>query len=298
MILLLLVFRGLAFAQEPKADLLQAPTGLDPSTNKSRASTNAPYKTPPNRIIEFSVPLSQTAKLSVANSRNPAVEIARAAIAVPLGFDPEVPTPILLVCGSSDGDGSSIRVMPAYTNVALRLGWIVIAADSPFGKPPNDSPPWRWAMVSSLLDHMNKTWPASRRWPIVAAGVSGGGKWAGVVGAILTQKGYNLIGLFMGGVNQDMASEAAKLYDPAIKYKQVPIYLSSGTSDKIATPQHHNDVKESLLSSGFTTVRLESFKGGHALSEPELRTALNWFMEQYVKGTKPAAEAKSPEVTK
>src|SRR5690349_10386116 len=109
MILLLLVFRGLAFAQEPKADLLQAPPALDPSTNKSRVSTNAPYKTPPNRIIEFSVPLSQSAKLSVANSRNPAVETARAAIAVPLGFDPEVPTPILLVCGSSDGDGSSIR---------------------------------------------------------------------------------------------------------------------------------------------------------------------------------------------
>jgi hypothetical protein len=114
--------------------------------------------------------------------------------------------------------------MVAFTNVALRLGWILIAADGPAGKPPDDSPPWRWAMTSSLLDHINKAWPGSRRWPIASAGISGGGKWAGVMGAILSQKGYNLIGVFMGGVNQDFASEAAKVYDPAIRFKQVPIY--------------------------------------------------------------------------
>src|SRR5688572_21151374 len=126
-------------------------------------STNTPYRTPPNRIIEFMVPLSPSAKVSVLSSRNPAVEYARAAIAVPLGFDPEIPTPILLICSTSDGDASSIRVMPAFTNVALRLGWVVIAADPPFGKPQNDSPPWRWAMTSSLLEHIHKNWPGSKK---------------------------------------------------------------------------------------------------------------------------------------
>ena len=185
--------------------------------------------------------------------------------------------------GTSDGDASSIRAMHAFTNIALRLGWVVIAADGPLGKPANDSPPWRWAMVSSLLDHMHKNWEGSKRWPIACAGYSGGGKWAGVMGAILARQNYNLVGVFMAAVNEDYASEAAKLYEPAVKYKQVPIYLSSGTDDKLATPQHHSLVKENLLHNGFNTVRLETFKGGHALSEDELRTGLKWFLEEYTK---------------
>jgi hypothetical protein len=258
------------------------------------ASTNAPYRMPELRILEFPVNLTPAARTSVSNSKNPMVDFARAAIAVPRGFDRELPTPILLVNGTSDGDASSIRLMPSYTNVALRMGWIVIAADGPLGKPLNDSPPWRWAMVSSLLEHMNRTWPGSRRWPIASAGTSGGGKWSGVMAGVLVQRGYNVIGVFMGGVNEDYASETAKLYDPAIKFKQVPIYLSSGTDDKIATPQQHSDVKDSLLHHGFNTVRLETFKGGHALSELELRKALNWFIEQYARGSEPASTPPEP----
>ncbi|MGN6384662.1 MAG: hypothetical protein ACTHMT_00340 [Verrucomicrobiota bacterium] len=257
---------------------------VEPSTHSvSNTETNVPYKIPPNRILEFGVPLTSAAKLAIASSKNPTVDFARAAIAVPSGFDPEIPTPILLVSASSDGEASSIRVMPAFTNVALRLGWIVMAVDGPYGKPPNDNPPWRWGLISSLLDHVNKTWPGSKKWPIVAAGVSGGAKWSGVIGAILAQKGYNLVGVFMGGVNQDMASKAAQLYDPAVRFKRTPIYLSSGTKDKIATPAHHEEVKESLISNGFAKVRLESFEGGHALSDEELRKALGWFLEVYSK---------------
>ena len=246
------------------------------------AVTNAPYKIPENRILQFTVPLTREAKIALA-AKNQVVDFAKVAIAVPSNFDPEVPNPILLINGTSDGDGSSIRIMPIFTNVALRSGWIVIAADGPFGKPPVDNPAWRWALVSSLLDHIHKTWPRSRRWPIAAAGVSGGGKWAGVMGAILANKGYNLTGVFMGAVNQDLASESAKLYEPAKRYKATPIYLSGGTEDKIATPQHHSEVRDSLLENGFTTVRLESFKGGHALSESELRRALTWFLEEFGK---------------
>lgn len=259
-------------------------TGMDSSTNSpSNTETNVPYQIPPNRILQFSLPLTSAAKVAIAAGKNPPIDFARAAIAVPSGFDPEIPTPILLVSGSSDGEASSIRVMPAFTNVALRLGWIVIAVDGPYGKPPNDDPPFRWGLISSLLDHMHKTWPGSKRWPIVAAGFSGGAKWSGVIGAILAQKGFNLVGVFMGGVNQDMASKAAQLYDPAVRFKRTPIYLSSGSKDKIATPAHHEEVKESLVSNGFSKVRLESFEGGHGLSDNELRKALGWFLEVYSK---------------
>lgn len=244
--------------------------------------TNAPYKIPENEIIQFYVPLTREGRLALA-PKNQVVDYVKAAIAVPSRFDPEVPNPILLVSGTSDGDGSSIRWMPAYTNIALRFGWVVIAADGPYGKPLNETPAWRWALASSVLEHMHKSWPRSRRWPIAAVGVSGGGKWSGVLGAILANKGYNLIGVFMGAVNQDLASDSAKLYEPAIRYKNTPIYLSSGTDDKVATPQHHTEVKESLLNAGFNKVRLETFKGGHALSETELRKALSWFLEEYGK---------------
>jgi hypothetical protein len=290
-ILGIVILCGQLLAQEapeqpaPEAEPIPAlsqDAALSDSVTTNIVITNAPYKIPENRILQFTVPITREGRIALA-SKGQVVDFAKAAIAVPLNFDPEVPTPILLVGGSSDGDGSSIRMMPAFTNIALRLGWIVIAADGPFGKPTLDTPAWRWALNSALLEHMHKAWPRSRRWPIVAAGVSGGGKWAGVMGAILTNHGYNLVGVFMGAVNQDMASEAAKLYEPATRYKQTPIYLSSGTDDKIATPQHHNEVKDSLLSTGFTTVRLETFKGGHALSETELRKALSWFVEEYGK---------------
>jgi predicted esterase len=101
------------------------------------------------------------------------------------------------------------------------------------------------------------------------------------MGAILAKKDYNLVGVFMGAVNQDLASESAKLYEPATSYKKTPIYLSSGSEDKIATPQHHDEVKQSLMQNGFSKVRLESFQGGHALSEMELRKALGWFLEEF-----------------
>ncbi len=247
------------------------------------AATNAPYKIPENQILVFYVPLSPSAQLAVVNSKNPFVDHARVGVAVPTGFDPEIPTPLLLVSGTSERDGSSIRAMQSFTNVALRLGWVVLAADGPEGKPLNDTPPWRWAMTTSLLEHVNKTWPGAKRWPLVSAGVSGGGKWAGLLAAILAQKDYNLIGLFMGAINEDIAGEASKVYDPAVRFRETPVYLSSGTDDKLATPEQHQQVKESMLSNGFTHVRLESFKGGHALSEGQLRTALTWFIEFYGK---------------
>ncbi|MGZ8941025.1 MAG: hypothetical protein ACXW32_17605 [Limisphaerales bacterium] len=265
----------------PGTDLPAAEVTAESIPTSKAVATNA-YKIPEGRIMQFNVRVTREAKLALA-AKNQAVDFAKGAIAIPENFDPELPTPILLISGSSDGDGSSIRMMPAFTNVAFRLGWMVIAADGPYGKPVIDNPPWRWALNSAVLEHIHKTWPKSRRWPIAAAGVSGGGKWSGVMGAILANKDYNLVGVFMGAVNQDLASESAKLYEPATRYKKTPIYLSGGTDDKIATPQHHSEVKESLLQSGFTTIRLETFKGGHALSESEVRKALNWFLEEFSK---------------
>ena len=143
----LLLLSWVVVAQEPATN---APTG-EAAAAPATITTNTPYKIPENRILEFTVPLTRDAKLALV-AKNQVVEYAKVAIAVPRNFDPELPNPILLVSGTSDGDGSSIRLMPAFTNVALRLGWVVIAADGPFGKAVVDNPAWRWALISSQAE--------------------------------------------------------------------------------------------------------------------------------------------------
>jgi hypothetical protein len=269
-------------------------------------AVKAGYKVPTNTVLEFQVPLSQAAQIAVVNSKNPIVYVANAAIALPAGFNTNGTFPILVVNGTSDGDGSSVRALRAYAKVALESGWVVIAGDGPYGKPTNDTPPWRYAMMSAVLEHMNKTWPASRKWPIASVGFSGGAKWAAVMGAILSQKGYNLIGVFMGGCNEDLATAAVRLYEPKSgeravfqpgRFKQTPLYLSSGTEDKIATPEQHEGVRQSMISNGFATVRLEKYEGGHLLSNDELQKALGWFMELYKEKLKARTEAMADKAT-
>src|SRR5688572_7659195 len=54
------------------------------------SATNVTYKITPGVVHEFVVPLTAAAKLGVTASKNPAVEVAKAAIAVPFGFDPAI----------------------------------------------------------------------------------------------------------------------------------------------------------------------------------------------------------------
>ncbi len=279
---------GLLFALNQWAG---RPADPPPVESAPESSTNAPYRMSPGKVHAFSIPLTQTARQSVLASKNPMVEWASAAIVVPQGFNPEVPNPLLIVCSTGDEETSSIRELRDYATTALRLGYVLVAAEGPYGRPTNDTPPWRWAMTSTLLEHLHKHWPGSRKWPMVCAGVSGGGKWSGVLGAVLANKGYNLMGVFMASVNEDYASEAAKLYRPSTRYKDVPIFLSGGSDDKLATPQQHTEVKESLLRHGFAKVRLELHKGGHELSHEDFRMALRWFLEQYVE---PPEEPRNP----
>lgn len=241
--------------------------------------TNFTYQLPTNSIIEFLVPLTSASQVAVANSRNGLLQYANAGIAVPAGFNPTNIYPIVIVNATSDRDGSSVRAMRGFTNVALKLGYVVMAADGPFGKATNDTPAFRFAMLSSVLEHTHKSWPASRKWPIVCAGFSGGAKWSGVIGATLSARGYQMIGVFMGGCNEDYASQAAKNYHPATRYKRTPMFLSSGQQDNLSTPQHHEEVRRNLILNGFNMVRLESHEGGHSLDQDHLEKALNWFLQ-------------------
>jgi predicted esterase len=63
-------------------------------------------------------------------------------------------------------------------------------------------------------------------------------------------------------------------------FQQVPVFLSSGKKDTIATPEQHENVKTSLRGGGFYKVRLESHDGAHDVYQPHVNEALRWFIAQ------------------
>lgn len=261
------------------------PAAVEPSspppTNTAPAAPAPPRRiyTPPGGVLlPFQAPIPPDALLSLQASKNPVVPHAIGALQLPLGFSPTNNYPMMIVSGSSDDNGSSVEVMRYYTNMAVRLGWVVLAADGPFGKPQNDTPPWRWAMLSSALRHVHTAWPSSTNWPVACVGFGGGAKWSAIMASVLAQRNYNLVGVFLASCNEDTASAAAKLYHPATRFKATPIFLSSGRKNEAATPAQMLEVKESMEDHGFKKIRLESFQGSHHLDQRHLRTALKWFL--------------------
>jgi len=59
--------------------------------------------------------------------------------------------------------------------------------------------------------------------------------------------------------------------------RRVPVFLSSGTEDRIATGRDHERVETALRADGFKHVRREVFAGRHVLHVPH--AALAWFDE-------------------
>src|SRR5262249_46845315 len=138
---------------------------------------------------------------------------------------------------------------------------------------------WGWGMLSSVLDYLALSWPQTKSWPVACAGFSGGAKRSGTVAAAMMKEGYNITGLFMGGCNEDRATLGLQLYQPGERFKQVPIFLSNGSTDPIAGPQQAALVAESMRRSGFRQVRLESYPGGHQQDDEQLALALEWFRQ-------------------
>src|ERR1044071_2032684 len=91
-------------------------------------------------------------------------------------------------------------------------------------------------MISSALEFIYEEWPEAKKWPIACGGFSGGAKWSGIMASIMARDQMPLIGLYMAGCNEDLATESFRIYQPGEHFKTVPIFLSSGRSDPIATP--------------------------------------------------------------
>ena len=229
--------------------------------------------------VEIKFPVAKYFQDLAAQAGNPRVETGRAVLSFPAGFDPSRAWPILVVTSTSDFNRTSLMDADWYRAPSTAEGWIVLGSDATI-KPRIDSTQWRLGMLAVALEAVRKEWPQSSKWPVAFAGFSGGAKRSGTLGAMLSKTGsVRICGFFLSGINEDRLSEAYRTYQPGRGFLEVPVWLSSGSSDAIAAPQSHILVKASLERTGFKRVRLEQFTGKHQLKMSEVRRALQWFRE-------------------
>ena len=232
-----------------------------------------------NKEIEIHFPVGKYFQDYAAEGGNPRPTTGRAVLMFPKGFEPTRPWPILIVTSTTDGHRTSPMDAGFYERAATAEGWIVLASDATI-KPRVDTTLWRLGLLAAALQAVRAEWPQSIKWPVVFAGLSGGAKRSCVLGAMLATTGsVNIQGLFLAGINEDRLTPACKEYHPPADFLNVPIWLSSGMSDFIATPKLYSHVKTSLELSGFRRVRVESFPGGHEVNAAEVQRALRWIRQ-------------------
>ena len=245
----------------------------------SHAATLAGKPVQPGGMVEIQFPIAKTFQDLAAEGGNPRPDTGRAVLMFPPGFDPARRWPILVVTSTSDFNRTSVMDADWYRKPATAEGWVVLGSDATIS-PRLDTTQWRLAMLAAALEAVRKDWPQAAKWPLAFAGFSGGSKRSGVLGVMLARTGsVRICGFFLSGINEDRLGEAYKTYQPGKGLLEVPVWLSSGDSDPIATPQNHNLVRASLERTGFKRVRLEQFGGGHQLKMSEVRRALQWFRQ-------------------
>jgi hypothetical protein len=245
----------------------------------SEAATLAGQQVQPGGKIEIRFPVSKYFQALAAQDGNPRPETGRAVVTFPAGFDPGRTWPILIVTSTSDFNRTSAMDADWYRPPATAEGWVVLGPDATIA-PRIDSTQWRLGLLGAALETIRKDWPQSAKWPVAFAGFSGGSKRSGVLGTMLAKSGsVRVCGFFLSGINEDRLGEAYKTYHPGSGFLEVPVWLSSGANDTVATPSAHNLVKASLERTGFKRVRLEQFGGGHQLKMSEVRRALQWFRQ-------------------
>ena len=234
------------------------------------------------RVLEIKVPINNLALREINRAGISGVGALKGVVALPAGFDPRKPWPVLLVVSPSGS--SAVQSLSAYTNVALAAGWLAVAIDGPKVSVEKDNNVFAWGMNASLLDQLRVSWPQSKQWPFACAGFSGGAKRAAMTAAEMMRQRDIVIGVFMGGCNEDRATLGYQISNPGAAFLNVPMFLSNGIGDPIAGPAFGANVKASMEQTGFTRIRWETYDGQHRLNTNHVRMALEWFRPPPIKG--------------
>ena len=230
--------------------------------------------------VDVRFPVPEYYQKYATQDGNPVPTTGRLFLLLPPNFDSRRVWPILIVTATKDPGHTAPSDAPWYRAAAAADGWIVLATDATV-RPRNDSVSWRLALLAAGLDVVHHEWPKSGQWPVAFAGISGGAKCAQWLGAILAQThSLNIRGFFLSGINEDQMPEALKTNVAPPGFLRLPIWISSGINDRIATPAQEQQVKGSLVRTGFQNVRLSRFSGGHEVNRADLESALKWFREQ------------------
>jgi hypothetical protein len=227
--------------------------------------------------IPFEVELSPKVRAMAMLGGNLPVQRAKCAIALPEKFSPSRPWPIVIV-NASIGT-SAVEVMKDYAPAASAAGWVTLAAE---GATPAklESTEWCHAMLIAAFEHLGKSWPGVARWPVATAGFSGGAKRSAYIGAVMIEDGHPLAGMFMGGCNEDRATDALRWHKPGPAFFKTPVFLSHGTEDRLASADATEAVVNGMKRSGFLKVRSETFGGGHEFRADQFAKALAWFRSE------------------
>ena len=248
-------------------------------TATSHGATIAGKEAKPGPLVEIQFPVSNYFQDIAAQGGNPRPQTGRAVLSFPPGFDPARRWPILIVTSTTDMHRTSPMDAFAYKPVTDAEGWMILASDATI-QPKFDSTPWRLAMLGAALDEVRKDWPQSKNWPVAFGGFSGGAKRSCLLSAMMAKgRAVNICGLFLSGINDDRLSVAYKDYQPGPAFLNVPIWISGGMDDPIATPSLEGQVAANMRRTGFKQVRLEHFIGTHQLKRSEVKLALRWFRQ-------------------
>jgi hypothetical protein len=233
----------------------------------------------PGSTVRANVPLSAQEKSYAAQGGNPVPPYAVAVLATPANFDPGKSWPVLVICSTSDFKRQNRDdLVQFYRTVGLAEGWILLAGDGP-QHAPNDTAAWRLAMTMAAIDALHRSVARSDKWPIACAGFSGGAKGAGSIAPVLARNGCRIIGLYLTGVNEDYLSPGYARGQPGSNFLNTPVYVSAGHDDRIATLEQQYNVAGSIKRTGFTRIRIGTFRGGHEVNDAQVSIALHWFRE-------------------
>src|SRR5581483_286075 len=247
-----------------------------PSSGAGVVATNGSSLSPsPNEVFTVEIPLSTKRRAEAAKDGNAKLAHAKLALVVPSGFDPQKSWPILVICNTEAY--SNIDSLQQFKDAASAEGWVTMAADGVETEPKKEGGD-RWPTIAAAFDYLTNAWPGIKDWPVACGGMSGGGKNGAFLAADLAREHHRIIGMLMMGCNQDMATVAYRKSAPP-NFLSAAVFLSSGKNDKIATPESHVYVMNSLKATGFK-VRLESHDGAHDIYPPHIGEALRWFIAQ------------------